>query len=130
MTKNKAGSYTVLNGANVWPHELNTARALMKFGYVIEFRPATNGQKVRSADVYMDGELWEFKSPISDKLAAVERNLKRSKNQADCVVFDSRRMKKLPDEAIRREVKVKFAKTRHIEKMLYVARDGKIVKIP
>ncbi|MBQ6486203.1 hypothetical protein IJI76_00535 [Candidatus Saccharibacteria bacterium] len=30
----------------------------------------------------MDGKLWEFKAPNSSKLDAIERNLRRAKNQS------------------------------------------------
>lgn len=87
-----------------WQHEEATAKVLALYGYDVEFVRKSNRDREHSADVYIDGEKWEFKSPRSRLLSAVERNLRRAKNQSSRIVFDSRRMKGVPDEAIMREM--------------------------
>lgn len=75
---------------------METAKALALAGYDIVFvdRPDKQGERV--ADILMDGDTWEMKSPRSDSLKAIERNVKRARNQSPCVVLDSRRMRKSP----------------------------------
>lgn len=75
---------------------METAKALALAGYDIVFvdRPGKQGERV--ADILMDGDTWEMKSPRSDSLKAIERNVKRARNQSPCVVLDSRRMRKSP----------------------------------
>ena len=89
---------------------METAKALALAGYDIVFvdRPDKQGERV--ADILMDGDTWEMKSPRSDSLKAIERNVKRARNQSPCVVLDSRRMRKVPDAAIERELR-RCAKT-------------------
>lgn len=56
-----------------------------------------------TADAVIDGVLYEIKSPKTDKLSAVERNLKRATKQSSNIIIDSRRMSKLHDATIRKK---------------------------
>ena len=123
------GRIIIEPGLNVWPHELKTAEALAVAGYTVEFIRKSDSPHVRTADVMMDGELWEFKAPTADRLKAIERNLKRARWQSCNIVFDSRRMKKLPDKAIEREVRVQTKALTKITKLLYINRQGTIVVV-
>lgn len=124
-----SGKIIIPAGVNVWPHELATAKALVNFGHVVEFRKATGEYKVHSADAYIDGKLWEFKAPNGSKLDAVERNLRRAKAQSDRVVFDSARMKKVPDFAIKREILAKAPLITGIKEIIFVSRKRECIDI-
>lgn len=104
----KIGKYIVPDGANVWPHEVLTAKALIRYGHVVEFIVESKRKGESIPDVLIDGEKWEMKAPRGATLKSVERNLKRGRWQSDKIVFDSRRMKKVPDEAIERELRRKI----------------------
>jgi hypothetical protein len=86
---------TIPAGLAIWQHELATAEALAKVGYVVEFLPVDKRKDTKSPDVVMNGEKWEIKAPKTDKLSAIERNLKRATKQSDNIIIDSRRMSKL-----------------------------------
>lgn len=108
---------------------METAKALALAGYDIVFvdRPGKQGERV--ADILMDGDTWEMKSPRSDSLKAIEGNVKRARNQSPCVVLDSRRMRKVPDAAIERELR-RCAKTiKGIRRLLFVGRHGSVTTI-
>lgn len=108
---------------------METAKALALAGYDIVFvdRPGKQGERV--ADILMDGDTWEMKSPRSDSLKAIEGNVKRARNQSPCVVLDSRRMRKVPGAAIERELR-RCAKTiKGIRRLLFVGRHGGITTI-
>ena len=123
------GKIIIPAGVNVWPHELETAKALANFGHTVEFKRKTEGYKVHSADAYVDGILWEFKAPNGSKLDTVERNLRRAKEQSDHVVFDSIRMKKIPDLAIEREILSKAPLISGIRKVILVNRRRECIDI-
>lgn len=74
-------------------------------GYTVEFVRRSEQKRVHSADVLIDGELWEFKAPTSDKASAVDKNVRKALHQAKCVVYDSRRMKKVSDSQVGRELR-------------------------
>ena len=90
--------------ASVWPHEEITAQALIKSGDDVLFLRNKNRKDAGSADIFYRGEVWEIKSPKTDNLKAIERNIRRGKNQSHLIIFESRRIKKIPEEAILREV--------------------------
>ena len=123
------GKIIIPAGLNIWPHELETAKALANFGHMVEFKKKTEGYKVHSADVYMDGKFWEFKSPKSEKLDAIERNLRRAKTQSERIVLDSARMKKIPDTAIKREILAKAPYITEIKEVIFINRKRECIDI-
>jgi hypothetical protein len=102
MINKKVGEYTVVGNASVWPHEIKTAEALKNAGYHVKFIPPSNRKGDHSADCYIDGVLWEMKAPDGATMSVVERNLRRGLKQSSRIVFDSRRIKRIPDNAIAR----------------------------
>lgn len=112
---------------NIWPHELRTARALAEAGYTVEFVRKSEVDHEKSADALVDGTRWEFKAPISSKINMIQINIRRALHQADCAVFDSRRMKKLPDKVIEREVRLRSADLKSLKRLMYINRKGEVV---
>ena len=123
------GKIIIPAGVNVWPHEVETAKALANCGHTVTFRAKSEGFKVHSADAYVDGKLWEFKAPNGAKLDAIERNLRRAKDQSAHVVLDSFRMKKIPDLAIKREILSKAPMISGIKEIIFVNRKRECVDI-
>jgi hypothetical protein len=62
-------------------------------------------------------------------LAAVERNLKKAVRQSRNVVFDSRRMKRIPDTAILRELTAKSLANKALKRVMFVNRHGIVVVV-
>ena len=107
MTKN-TGKIIVPGDVNVWPHEYQTALSLACAGYTVEVIRRSSIEYENSADVMIAGQKWEIKSARTSNIKAIERNLKRARWQSENVIFDSRRMKKIPDKAIERELRKRF----------------------
>lgn len=82
-----------------------------------------------SADVYIDGVVWEMKAPSSTQLRRVQRNLRRAVHQSSYVMFDSRRMKKIPDTAIERELRKWAKEMKELKGLLFVNRHGTVLSI-
>ena len=129
MAKKTKGSIIIPAGVEAWGRELKTAQALADSGYIICFIKRANGHGVKSADVLIDNELYEIKSPIASKLSAVERNLKRAYHQSTNIVFDSRRMKWLPDKPIQKELIKQFKLTKNIKHILFVNRKHEVIDV-
>lgn len=125
----KKGEIRIPAGTNAWRHELETADALAKAGFVIEFLATKNVKKAKSPDVLMDGVKWEIKSPVAQKLSAVERNLKRAYRQSTNILFDSHRMGRLPDKSIQKELVKQFVLTKKIKRLLFVNRKREVIDI-
>lgn len=67
------GKIIIAPDLNVWPHELKTAEALARAGYTVEFIRRSEEQRAKSADVLINGILWEMKAPTSSNMKAVEK---------------------------------------------------------
>jgi hypothetical protein len=125
----KLGKIIVPGDANIWAHEYQTALALARAGYTVEFIRRSKLERETSADVFIDDNKWEMKAPKSSKLSAVEDNLKKAVKQSNNIIFDSRRMKRLPDKAIERELATQLHKSKSIKRILFVNRHGLVIDI-
>ena len=117
------------DGANVWPHELETAMALARAGLSIRFIRRSEERHATSADVIIDGEVWEMKAPTSSNLKVVEKNLRRAMRQSRLVIFDSRRMKQAQDFAVERELRKWAAQLRQLKRLKFVNKRGEVIDI-
>ena len=129
MKRKVKGSIIIPANASPWKHELKTAHVLARHGYIVEFMATSTGHEAKTADVLIDGESYEIKSPTASKLSAVERNLKRAYHQSAHIIFDSRRMKRLPDKSIQKELIKQFALTKNIRRILFVNRKHEVIDI-
>jgi hypothetical protein len=129
MAKQKLGKYIVPAGRILWPHEEKTAQSLVRYGHIIEFIPEIDRDHEGTPDAYIDDEPWEFKAPKGHTLDVVGRNLRRASRKADSIVFDSRRMKKIPDKAISRELSTQLHFIAKIRRIKFVDRSGNVVDI-
>lgn len=124
------GKIIIAPDLNVWPHELKTAEALARAGYTVEFIRRSEEQRAKSADVLINGIIWEMKAPTSSNMKAVEKNLRRATKQATYVIFDCRRMKSIPENAIEREIRICVSKRiKTLKTVLFVNRKGQVIDI-
>jgi len=76
-----------------------------------------------------NGVLYEIKSPKTDKLSAVERNLKRATKQSGNIIIDSRRMSKLRDVTIQKFLMQKLKQQKTIKQILFINRKHEVTDI-
>lgn len=127
--KKQIGKIIISAKINVWPHEMETARALAAAGYTVEFVARSEEERATSADLLINGELWEMKAPKSDKVNAVEKNVRKALHQARCVILDSRRMKKVSDRQVEHELRKCSVSFCHLKHLLFVNRSGEVIDI-
>ena len=114
---------------NVWPHEMRTAEALADAGHTVEFVKRNEGLRQTSADLLIDGVIWEMKAPKSGSHKAIERNLRRAANQSTHVIIDSRRMKNTKDDIVERELRKGLSQVAAIKAILFINRKGEVIDI-
>lgn len=125
-----SGKIIIAPDLNIWPHELETAKALALAGMTVEFIRRSEEQHATSADVLIDGIQWEMKAPKGESIKIVERNLRRAIRQSTCIIFDSRRIKRIPDKAIERELRTCCAgRVKGIRHLLFVNRHTDVIDI-
>ena len=123
------GKLIIPYGTNVWHHELLTAETLAGAGYTVEFLPANSTRYAKSPDVLIDGQKWEMKSPKTDKLSAIERNLKRATRQSGNVIIDSHRMSKIHDSSVQKLLIQKYKQQKTVKKLLFINRKRQVIDI-
>ena len=123
------GKIIIARDLNVWEHELKTAKALADAGCVVEFIRRSEEKRAKSADALIDGVVWEMKSPTADNLHALDRNIRRGLHQSGNIVFDSVRMKKVPDSAVERELRKLAAELCSLKHLKFVNRKRAVIDI-
>jgi hypothetical protein len=88
----------------------------------VEFLLVGDIDHTKTPDILMNGEFWEIKSPKTDKLSAIERNLKKASKQSSNIVIDSQRMSKLRDSSIQHYLINKLKEQKPIRKLPFVNR--------
>ena len=128
--ESKQGKIIIPSGVNVWPHELATVKALAAAGYVVEFVVRREGQYEKSADLLIEGQFWEMKAPNGSSMKAVERNLRKACAQSPNVIFDSCRLKSIPDNAIERELRSCMSgRIKQLKRLIFVNRHRAVIDI-
>ena len=126
MQKNaKHGKVVIPSDASPWPHEKRVARILVLAGHYVEFIPETT---IKTPDIYLERTVYEIKSPTSNKLDAVERNLTRALEKCPNVIFDSSRMK-VRDNQIRKELVKRRKAGKGLKKLIFITKQDEIVDI-
>lgn len=126
---NKVGAISIPGDANILPHEMSAARLLARRGSDVTFLRRSEGNRVKTPDLEMNGIAWELKSPQSKKLDAIERNLRRASKQSRNVILDVRRMHGHSDEQLEKRVRSCLEHIKGIDRLLLIRRDGVVVDV-
>lgn len=70
-----------------------------------------------------------MKAPRGTTLSVVDRNLRRAAKKCRNVVFDSHRIKNVPDAAIERELISRLSTISKIDRIKFINRHAKIIDI-
>lgn len=127
--KRNAGKVIIPQGVTVWHHELRTANALASAGFVVKFLATSDTRYEKSPDISINGIDWELKSPKTDKLTAIERNLKRASKQSGNIIIDSQRMAKIHDLTIQKLLVHKYRQQRNIRRLWFVNRKRQVIDV-
>jgi hypothetical protein len=125
----KNGKIIIPHGVTIWSHEFKTAQVLAKSGYTVEFIVENRSRHAKSADIIINGLYWEIKSPRTDKLSAIERNLKRASKQSENIIIDSQRLSKLHDSKVQRKLAEKLKSQKSIARILFINRNRQVIDI-
>lgn len=124
-----SGRVIIRPGLNIREHEIRGAQALANKGLIVEFIPESDEPRTTSPDLLINGVRWEMKSPTASSAKALERNLRKALHQSENVIIDCRRMKKMPEEAVLRELKKLAVSVKGIKCLIMIGKSGNIVDI-
>ena len=125
MTRQK-GRVVIPADANPWPHEIQVAKILALAGHSVVFIPEAN---LKTPDIYLNGTMYEIKSPITNNPKKIVRNVKRALEKCPNVIIDSSRIKGLRDDAIQRTLKNKVKDLPGLKELIFINKRGQIVDI-
>lgn len=114
------------NGVRLEPHEENTAKFLVLYGFNIEAIRPMNTPKLNNPDILMNGTIWEMKAPIKYNENTLKIRMKKASKQAKRIVFDFRNMKRDYEEAQAFVIKL-FIGNREMRRMIIVTKDKKVL---
>jgi len=111
-------------------HEIDAALVLSRhYKCSVEFLIPVNDYKRSTADVVMQGVIWEMKSPTGDsKKNTIERQFKKGTKQSRNIVLDTRRTK-LDDKEIEKRILYEVKKRTSIKKVIMINKSGKVIVI-
>lgn len=123
------GQVIIPKGVKPWDHERRTANALAAVGYIVEFIKVQEGDHVRTGDVLISGEVWEMKSPESRNLSKVRKILRKALAQSRNIIYDSQRIKEVPDLNIERELRKQASNLKSIRRLIFINKKREVIDI-
>lgn len=123
------GLVIIPSGTDIWPHELKTANILAEHGKTVRFVRRTEGNYVKSADIEMDGVLWEMKSPRTNQIKYIQRILRRASKQSANIIIDTSRLQNIDDQQVERELKRLRPLVKTVKRLLLINKAGKVIDI-
>jgi len=110
-------------------HEIEAAWILARhFNTVVEFLRPVEGYKVKTADLVMNGLIWELKSPTGKGRTTVSNQFKRASKQSSHVIFDARRVQ-LDEDEVLRQVHRELQTRKSVKVVLFITKAGKVMEI-
>lgn len=122
------GTVTVPPGFNVAAHELRTAEVLAKHGYRITFNRPSTVAGVRTPDVTMNDEQWEFKCPAGAGTNTISHQFSRAAQQASNLVIDLARTGLTFDVALD-QIARRFWGQKRIVKLIIIGKNQQLIII-
>ena len=127
MMKKLNGNVIIPANASPWPHEIRVAKILALAGHEVFFIPEGT---ISSADIYLDGVIYEIKSPKTNKTNTIEHRLKEAVRKQSCnLIIDSSRLKGMSDHNFQKWLISRCEKQPQIKKMLFINKKGQIIYI-
>jgi hypothetical protein len=111
------------------PHEVEVAWILARhYHTVVQFLTPSEGYKMKTADMVMNGVIWEVKSPTGKGRSTVPNQFKRAAKQSSHVVFDARRVR-LDESEVLRQVRWNLETRKSLKVVLFITKAGTVVEI-
>ena len=98
-------------------------------GKDVELLPPVQAKHTNSADMWMDGILWEMKAPEGGGKNTIKHSLERAKRQSRNIIIDLHRCK-LDDNQAVKELKHHFGLSKRFQRMKIITKSREILDFP
>ena len=114
------------NGVHLQEHEWKTVKTFLDIGKDISLQPPIQAKDTNSADMWMDGVLWEIKSPEGGGKNTIRHNLERAKKQSKNIIIDLQRCKLKEEQAIK-ELQYHFRLSKRFRRMKIITKSREVL---
>ena len=114
------------NGVHLTEHEWNTVKLLLDLGYDIELIPPVHIKGVKTADMSMNGIMWEMKSPQGGGKTTISHTIKHAVSQSTNIIIDLRRCKLDEVQSIK-ELERHFKLSKRIRRLKIITKSEEIL---
>ena len=125
----RQGAIVIPSGTELWPHELETAKALAAAGMTVEFQRRMEGERISSADVVIRGVLWEMKAPISSSSDSLSRRMRLATKQSPNIIIDASRAERTTDQAFEKELRKALSRVSGVKRLMLVKKSREVIDI-
>lgn len=122
----RLGKLTIRYGRYPEAHELKTTEIFIKQGFDVEFLPESKIKHQKSADILMNGQLWELKSPIGKGKRTIEKTFEKASKQCNNLILDFRRCP-IHTQEILKTVDKEWNFRRNLKHMLIITKQNKVL---
>ena len=116
----------IRNGTKFYGREEESVNYLLSKGYNIELIKPSHTTKNKNPDIWLNGKIWEIKTPITDNKNTLERKITKGGRQSENLLIDLRFIKLNEKEAIN-ILTNKFQKSRRVKNLLLITKDHLLV---
>ena len=120
------GKIIIPANAHPWPHELRVAKILAQTGHTVEFIPKSN---IKTADILLDGIVYEIKSPRSFKTNSLEHIVKGALRQSPNIIIDASYLKNCQTQRLHNFLSTQARMRKQIKKVIFITKTDKIIDI-
>ena len=120
-----------ISALNIPPakHELATAKIFSKLGKDIVFIQSSNIKGNHLPDFWMDGKMWEVKSPCGSGKRTIEKLFAEAVKQSKFIIFDLNRSKKSDEQAHIKNIIKETNSRKYLKKVKIITKNGQILDI-
>jgi hypothetical protein len=110
-------------------HEVEVAWILAyHYNDVIEFLRPVDGYRIKTADIVMNGVMYEIKSPIGHSKTTISRQIERAAKQSKYIVLDGRRTA-ISDTEIENKIRFVLSVRQSVQKVIFITKQQTVVEI-
>ena len=113
-----------IDGVTLQPHEVATLDFLVSAGKTVKLVPTTFHYK--TADIRMDGRVWEIKSPKSAGKYTIEHAIEAASKQSESVILDLRRSK-MPEQKALAKIERELKFRSKLKRLLVITKDERLL---
>ena len=110
---------------NLEKHEYETVLFLTEQGFDVELIPPQNS---KTADLIMDGQIWEMKCPRGSGNRTIEKLFQKALHQSTNLIFDLRKIALLGEKARQQTVR-QFKLRRSARRLIIITKAGKLLDL-